>query len=128
MSVAVKTHSTTEAAEKNAREREKTRNNRVIVVDRDAWQRDRNALFHRNVGYAANAKSYRTRLRVTQQEIAEDFGVECGTVSVWESGKYNWPGGADELRDYKERCRKIAMRDAGKVALKGESTPLRLVS
>jgi DNA-binding XRE family transcriptional regulator len=84
------------------------RNRRVFSVAKGGWSEKRLDFFKRNIRYSASAKSTRTVLQVTQEEVAKYFGVTNGTVCNWESGKYSWPDGEKELFEYMTICRQIA--------------------
>jgi hypothetical protein len=84
------------------------RNPRVQRVDKRGWKFKRIAFFQRNVRKAAAAKAFRTAMDVTQHEVGMYFGVSQGTACNWESGKYSWPGGAEELNEYIDAVRRIA--------------------
>ena len=64
--------------------------------------------FKKNVRFAAAAKSTRTALEVTQQEAADYYSVSLAAVCNWESGKYSWKGGDQELFEYMTAMRRIA--------------------
>ncbi len=84
------------------------RNKRVQNVSKVSWGVARVEFFKNNIRFAAAAKSSRTALEVTQQEVAVHFGVSQGTVCNWESGKYSWPMGPAELFEYMRAIRTIA--------------------
>lgn len=88
------------------------RNSRVQHVEQKGWRFRRIQFFQRNLRFAAAAKAYRTALDVTQEEVATNYGVSIGTVSVWESGKYAWRGGQEELNEYLSVVRRIAEEPA----------------
>lgn len=89
---------------------------RTRDIDRRSWRSSRLKHFEHNVDYAAAAKSTRLALDVTQQEVAEYFGVAAPTVSTWESGSYCWKGEADELAEYQQACNVIHRRRRIRVA------------
>ncbi len=84
------------------------RNGRVRVVSKAGWAITRVEFFKSNIRFAAAAKSARTALEVTQQEVAVYYGVSQGSVCNWESGKYSWRAGTSELFEYMAACRSIA--------------------
>lgn len=86
----------------------KRRNSRVTSVSGKSWAETRMLQFRRNVRFASSAKATRTALEVTQTEVAEAYSVHPITVCIWESGKYNWSGGEQELFEYMTTCREIA--------------------
>ncbi len=85
-------------------------------TDSKDWQGQRNALFRRNVKYAAAARFSRIACDVTQAEVAKHFNCVPTTVGAWESGKYNWQGGDAELADYQRTCRELGKGREHKVA------------
>lgn len=86
---------------------EARRNRRVARVQRASWQAQRLEAVRRSIQFAAVAKSYRTLRDVTQQEVADAYGVSAGAVSRWESGFYQgWDDAG--LRDYQRRVDQIA--------------------
>ena len=93
----------------DARSARRKVNKRVKHVDKRSFELKRGAWFRRNLRFAAAAKAYRTAHDVTQAEIAAYFGRSQTTVCSWENGFYSWPGGTDELNEYCEAVRKIAI-------------------
>lgn len=93
--------------------RSQDRNPRVkpkSQADMRGWKFNRIKLFQRNLRMAVVAKGYRLMMGVTQQEVANFYGVTASTVCGWESGKYNWPGGRAEVEEYIDHVRKIGNR------------------
>lgn len=86
----------------------KSAKRRTRAITKSEWAKERLETFKRNVRFAAAAKSTRTALDVTQGEVAAHYGVSTGTVCNWESGKYHWSGGDDELLEYQQTCFKLA--------------------
>lgn len=85
----------------------KRRNALVRRVRTNEWRTKRMDQFKESTRWAAAAKSYRTALDVTQQEVAEYYGVTSQAVTNWESGMYfGWS--QEELDYYHEAIRRIA--------------------
>lgn len=84
------------------------RNKKVKPVGKTEWAVSRNLFFKKNVRLSAAAKATRTACEITQAEVAEYYEVTQGTVCNWESGKYGWPGGAQEMWDYQQVIQNIA--------------------
>ena len=76
------------------------RNARVQHTEARGWGFKRRAFLHRNIKFSAAAKATRCAMEVTQAEVAKAYRVSQGTVCNWESGKYAWRGGTQELAEY----------------------------
>ena len=76
--------------------------------DKRGWRFKRAAYVQRNLRYAVVAKSFRLVHEVTQSEVGVAFGVTATSVCSWESGKYGWRGGQEELDQYLAVIRAIS--------------------
>ena len=88
--------------------RKSRRNARVRAVIKTTWAVQRVEKFKSNVKKSAAAKATRTAMEVTQQEVADYYGVSQGSVCNWESGKYMWPGKEQELFEYLQAINSIS--------------------
>jgi DNA-binding transcriptional regulator YiaG len=88
----------------------RSRRRRTREVDPKEWSIRRRAFFQRNIRFSAAAKATRCAMDVTQAEVAKAFGVTSQAVCCWESGKYAWRGGREELDQYLRVIQQIAKR------------------
>lgn len=85
----------------------KRRNARVRRVAATSWINGRKDKFDSALRWAAAAKSHRTALDVTQNEVAAHYEVTGATVCHWESGMYfGW--NKDALHEYQAVCNSLA--------------------
>lgn len=81
------------------------RNPRVRRVSANEWIVGREFKLKGSLRFAAAAKSYRTAVGVTQNEMADFYGR--ASIANWESGFYfGWDN--DELASYCRDCDKVA--------------------
>lgn len=67
------------------------RNRRVAIVEKARWARERKARVSESIDFAADAKACRTHEGVTQQQMANEYGVTPSTICNWESGfSFGW--------------------------------------